>query len=232
MEIKKYDDFMTELLRAGFSTGSGNTEGIFAVIPWGWNENAPYNTPVRWHTGDMETDPWQWRERVLDERSDISYGKFFCRKSGYITREWYPYFFAARRGDRTFDEDYDAGLISQAAQRIYRAIEQNGALPVHIIKQQACFTREEKSRFDSAIIDLQMRMYLTVSGRQQKLSTMGLEYGWASTVYCKAEDFFDSEVYDEAMGLTPEYAVAQITERILELNPVAAAKDIKRFIGG
>ena len=232
MEIHNYGDFITALTGAGFSTGGGSDEGVFSIIPWNWLENAPYETPVRWHTGDAETDPWQWRERVLDERDDIAYGKLFCRKSGYITREWYPYFYAARRGDRSFDEDYEDGRLSQYAKRIYSAIERDGALPVHIIKQVAGFTKDEKSRFDSAVIDLQMKMYITVCGRQQKLTTMGLQYGWASTVFCKAEDFFDAEVYDEAAGLTPEYAVAQITERILELNPVAEAKKIAKFICG
>ena len=232
MEIKSYSDFITALLSAGFSTGGGSAEGVFSIIPWNWLESAPYETPVRWHTGDNETDPWQWRERVLDERNDIAYGKLFNRKSGYITREWYPYFFAVRRGARTFDEDYEDGLLSQYAKRIYSAIENNGALPVHVIKQLAGFAREEKSRFDSAIIELQMKMYLTVCGRQQKLSTMGLEYGWASTVYCKTEKFFDAELYDEAAGLTPEYAIERITERILELNPAATERNIRRFICG
>ena len=232
MEIKNYGDFITSLLAAGFSTGGGNDEGVFAVIPWSWLDAAPYATPVRWHTGDNETDPWQWRERVLDERNDIAYGKLFCRKSGYITREWYPYFYAVRRGEVSFDEEYDMGRLSQAAKRIYNAVEENGALPVHIIKQLAGFTREEKSRFDSAIIELQMKMYITVCGRKQKLSNMGLEYGWASTVYCKTEDFFGGEFLDEAAGLSYETAKAKITERILELNPAATAAKIAKFIGG
>ena len=231
-EIRNYGDFINVLLAAGFSTGSGNAEGVFAVVPWGWPHSAPYDSPVRWHTGDPETDPWQWRERVLDERDDIAYGKLFCRKSGYITREWYPYFYAARRGGRDFDEDYEDGQISQAAKRIYGVIEQNGATPVHIVKQLAGFMREEKSRFDSAIIELQMKMYLTVSGRQQKQSNMGLLYGWASTVYCKTEDFFGGEFLDEAAELSPEKATADITERILELNPAATAAKIAKFIGG
>lgn len=41
------------------------------MISWNWNETPSYDTPVRWHTGDPETDPWEWRIRVLDERDDI-----------------------------------------------------------------------------------------------------------------------------------------------------------------
>jgi len=42
--------------------------------------------PVRWHTGDPGTSPWEWRIRVLDERDDIAYPKRFYKKSGYITK--------------------------------------------------------------------------------------------------------------------------------------------------
>lgn len=97
--IQNYNDFVTALLSNGFSVGGGNSEGIYALISWSWDENPPYDTPVRWHTGDPETDPWEWRIRVLDERNDIAYAKLFFNKSGYITKEWYPYFLAVRRGN-------------------------------------------------------------------------------------------------------------------------------------
>ena len=65
--IRSFSDFTSALLSAGFSIGGGNGEGIFSVIPSSWGEAAPYETPVRWHTGDPETDPWEWRMRVLNE---------------------------------------------------------------------------------------------------------------------------------------------------------------------
>ena len=42
--------------------------------------------------------------RVLEEREDIAYSKVFFRTSGYITREWYPYFYAVRRKGESFQE--------------------------------------------------------------------------------------------------------------------------------
>ena len=85
--IQNYDGFVENLLTAGFSMGGGNDEGIFALIPWSWDQQPPYETPVRWHTGLVETDPWEWRMRVLDERRDIAYGKVFFKKSGFITKQ-------------------------------------------------------------------------------------------------------------------------------------------------
>ncbi len=43
--------------------------------------------PVKWHCGDQEVDPWEWRMRVLEERTDIAYSKVFRGTSGFITVE-------------------------------------------------------------------------------------------------------------------------------------------------
>lgn len=229
--IRNYNDFVTTLLDAGFSMGGGNSEGIYAVVPWGWDEVPPYNTPVRWHTGDPETDPWEWRMRVLDERDDVAYAKLFFKKSGYITREWYPYFLAARRGGKAFMDEYEEGTINRFARRIYDVVVENGALPLHDIKRRGGFSREDSARFDRALIELQMKMYLTMCGRRQKISRKGEEYGWSSTVFCTAERYFGKAVFEKA-DISEQEAAEKITEQIYRLNPGADPKRINKFIKG
>lgn len=230
--IKSYDDFISVLLESGFSMGGGNNEGIYSVIPWNWNEQPPYETPVAWHTGDPETDPWEWRMRILDERNDIAYAKVFFKKSGYIMKEWMPYFLAVRRGNLRFDDEYADGMISNSGKRIYMTIRENGTLPLHAIKQLAGFGKEEKYEFDRALIELQMKMYLTMCGRQQKVSKKGEEYGWSSTVFCTTEIFWGEKVFEEAAKMDKHMAIQKISEQIKKLNPMAEPKKILRFIKG
>jgi hypothetical protein len=230
--IQNYNDFIDTLLTSGFSMGGGSADGIYADIPWGWNEAPPYETPIRWHTDDPEVDPWEWRMRVLDERSDIAYGKLFFKKSGFITKEWYPYFLAVRRSGVAFDEAYADGKISLFAKRIYEVVAENGNMPLHGIKQIAGFSKEDKSGFDRAITELQMKMFITMCGRQQKLSQMGMEYGWASTVFCVTENFFGEAVFETAAKISKDDAVNRIREQILKLNPTAEDKIISKFIHG
>ena len=232
VEIRDYKGFVEALLDAGFSMGGGNDEGIFSLIPWSWDETPPYDTPVRWHTGNADTDPWEWRMRVLDERKDIAYGKVFFKKSGFYTREWAPYFLAARRGKEEFAGAYEAGTLSHAAKRIYNTILEYGTLPLHAIKQIASFGAEEKSRFDSALTELQMRLFLTMCGRQQKLSQKGEEYGWYSTVFCTTEQFWGEEVFAEAAKIKKADAIEAITKQVLILNPQAEEKKMQKFILG
>jgi len=229
--IYNYNDFITELLSAGFSMGGGGS-GLYSVVPWGWNEAPPYDTPVSWHTGDPETDPWEWRIRVLEERNDIAYGKFFLKKAGFITKEWYPFFLAARRGGNSFYDEYDDGNISHPAKRIYDVVADSGSLPLDGIKHIAGFGREDKSKFDRALTELQMKFFLTMCGTQMKVSQKGEEYGWSSTVFCTTEQFWGQEVFDQAALITESEAIEKITDRLLTLSPSADEKSIMKFIKG
>jgi len=228
--MKEYNDFCEALLKAGFSLAGGGNEGVFGLIPYNWNEEPPPGAPIRWHTGNPDTDPWEWRMRVLDERRDIAYAKVFFRKGGYITKEWYPYFLAARRDGMSLEDAYLDGRICQFAKRIYEAVSENGSLPLQEIKRIAGFSREDKSKFDRALVELQMKLYLTMCGRQTKLSKKGGEYGWSSTVFCTAEAFWGEDVFHKAAKLHVSEAVEAIREQILRLNPSAQEKKIAAFI--
>ena len=230
--ITHYNDFVEVLLEAGFSYGNGNADGAYSILTWNWNEEPPYETPVRWHTGESDTDPWEWRIRVLDERTDIAYAKVFAKRSGFITRAWAPHFLAVRRVGKAFAEEYADGVMSHAAKRIYETVAQYGTLPLPAIKELAGFTRTEKAAFDRAMIELQMKMYLTMCGRQQKISQKGEEYGWSSTVFCTTEAFWGADVFDEAAKMTKQQAVDDITEQLFYLNPQANAKKADKFIRG
>jgi hypothetical protein len=230
VDLNNFDDFVKIVLDAGFSMGGGNAEGIFSAVPFPWGVPAPFPTRVRWHTGDAETDPWEWRLRVLAERDDIAYGKLFFKKSGFITRAWYPYFLAARRGRRTFDEAYMRGTVSHMAKRVYAAARERDGVPAHELRALVGVGKADKPASDAALVELQGRLFLTVSGGQQKTSRAGEAFGWVSTSFCTTEAFWGEEVFDEARDLDAGEAEDAITRRVLELNPAAEAKKIKKFI--
>ena len=226
--VQNYDEFCSELLRAGFSLGGGSDKGIYAVIPFDWTEQ-PAETPVRWHTGEPDTDPWEWRMRVLEERSDIAYAKLFFRSSGYITEEWYPYFIVARRQGMTFDELWEDGKVTDLSRRIYEAVRDNGRVAMHDIKRLAGLSGETSAHIEKAVTDLQMGMLLTICGRQQKRNAFGELYGWSSTVFCTPEEFWHTDDFGD---IPPEEAAEKIRARVLELNPGAQERKIKKFIFG
>jgi len=228
--IRNFTDFCRELNACGFSMGGGNDKGIFALIDYGWENQDRLDTPVKWHCGDPETDPWEWRIRVLEERRDIAYSKVFFKTSGYITWDWYPCFYAVRRQGETLEEAYARGTVSQEAKRIYDLVS-SGVGALHEIKALGGFGREDKTRFDRSLVELQMGMFITMTGRQQKKNKYGMEYGWNSTVFTTVERFWEEWGF-AIPERNPEESYEKIREQILRLNPKAEDRIIRKFIAG
>lgn len=224
--VNSFNEFCEELIKSGFSMGGGNAKGIFSIIPFDWKNPIP-GCPIAWHTGDPETDPWEWRMRVLEERKDIAYGKVFFGAGGYITKEWYPYFLAVRRRGYTFEEWYHEGKAGLLERRIYEVIEQNGHMALHDLKRECDINKETTGQFDRALISLQKNLFITMCGRRQKFSRTGEPYGWNSTVFTTVEDFWGEDLMPD---ISVEEAYERIRERILLLNPEAIEKDIKKFV--
>lgn len=59
-----------------------------------------------WWTGNPEQDPWVWRE-IIARTGEVAYGKFFNKKSGFISLQWFPYFANYRRDGYDFDARWD-----------------------------------------------------------------------------------------------------------------------------
>ena len=225
--VNSFNEFCSELLKSGFSMGGGNAKGIYAIVPFDWKTSIP-GCPIVWHTGDAETDPWEWRMRVLEERDDIAYGKVFFGAGGYITKEWYPYFLTVRRQGFTFDEWYHEGKAGLLEKKIYEAIEENGHMALHDLKRECSITKESTGQFDRALTSLQKNLFITMCGRKQKVSSLGKPYGWNSTVFTTVENFWGEDL---TADISVDEAYNKIRERILLLNPEAKEKDIKKFIG-
>lgn len=223
--INNFQGFKENLHKAGMSMGGSNNEGVFSLCDY-------YGDTIQWHTEDSETDPWEWRMRVLNEETDIAYGKFFFKKSGYITREWYPYFYAVRRGDRELEEEYGNGNISLFAKKIYQLLIEYKELPLYLIKQYGGFGGEDKAKFDAAMTELQMKFYITMCGRSRKVSKAGEEYGWSSTVFCLTEEFFEGEIIKRALEINPAEAYDKLYQWIIGLNKEANPKKTAKFIKG
>lgn len=168
--------------------------------------------------------------RVLEERDNIAYSKFFFKSSGFITKEWYPYFYSVRRRGESFEELYARGAIGNTAKRIYEIISE-GSVALHEIKALGGFEKEEKAKFDRALLELQMGLFVTMTGRKQKKNRYGIEYGWNSTVFTTVESFWAERGF-EIPVMDTEESYQKIRQQILNLNPAAEEKSIRKFILG
>ncbi|MBN2878683.1 MAG: hypothetical protein JXN65_03540 [Clostridia bacterium] len=223
--INCYDDFVENILMAGFTLAGDNSEGIFTLAEY-------FSPEIRWHTGLTETDPWAWCMLSVNQRDDIMYGKFFFNKGGYITKEWYTLFYSVRRHGRTFDEKYAEGKMTRFEKDIYNIICGNPSISLDKVKEMLGIDKQNKSRFNSAVTRLQMGMFITVSGETLKISNDGMPYGWPATTFETSEYALGEKQAKEAKSNDPSECAKKIEDQILRLNPNAEAKKIQKFIYG
>jgi hypothetical protein len=77
-----------------------------------------------------------------------------------------------------------------------------------------------------------MKLFITICGARQKISSTGAEYGWRSTMFCTVEKFWGKTVFEKAKRISAGEAADRITEQIYKLNPDANAGKIRKFIEG
>lgn len=219
--LKTYEEFAKFVDEIGFMTLSANPLGFPSL----WEMTGE----SKWWTG-MEDDPWQWRVRIVEERR-AAYAKLFHRQPSFISREWYPYFLAVRRGRQSFDDVYEMGLMSGEAKRIYELFYSRNVLALHEIKRLGGFTGKSQGRFDGALAALQAGMFLTMSGMTRMTTLDGRPHSWPVAEYMRVENWSWEGTLEQAAGIDREAAAEKISERIGKYAPAAERHKISRFIG-
>jgi len=218
--ISNFEDFKKEIGIVGFCLSGSNGEGIFSLEGY-------YSDQIEFHTGNLELDPWEWRHRAVEETSDIYYGKVFYNKSGWITHDWLLDFINVRRQGKSIDDLYTDGLLSKMDKSIYDYIKSRNK--VSLIDIQAQFGKENKSKIVKSLVNLQMKILITVCGEIRKISKTGMPFGWPVTVYGTVEERNSIlKEHDGEQDVNMSYS--RISDHIKKLNPMANEKKIASFI--
>ena len=186
--------------------------------------------PYAWWTGDPEQDPWVWRE-ILARSGRVAYGKFFDKKAGFISKEWFPCFANYRRDGYDFDARYEDELASNRSKKIMDLFETERELYSFEVKKMAGFGKGGEKNFDGVITELQMQSYIVIRDfRRRRRKKDGVEYGWPIAVYTTPENLWDYETVSTAYKEDPEASGKKIMERIREEFPWAEEEQIRKVI--
>ena len=173
-------------------------------------------SPLYWWSGDKEQDPWEWRE-IIPATGEVAYGKFFNNKTGFISKEWFPYFANARRDGYDFDAAWDDELVQRRFKAIMDICEDGGEHPGFELKPAAGFSKTGYKNFDGCIAQLQMQTYLLIRRFERKRNKRGQEYGMAVAYYQKPEALWGYEHVTSAYKEEPEASAERIFARAKEL---------------
>lgn len=182
-----------------------------------------------WWSGNIEDDPWSWRE-VLAREGIVAYGKLFTKKSGFISREWYPVFANVRRNGYDFDSRYEDGLANQMDRMIYECLADGNCLSSFELKAMVCLKARKGTGFDTSLTRLQMQTYLTVRDFKRKKNKKGVEYGWAASVYSTPEALFGEKFVKNEYSLNPMTSKEKLISHLLLLFPEVSREEADKFL--
>ena len=180
-----------------------------------------------WWTGDPEQDPWEWRE-LIARTGEVAYGKFFDKKAGFISKEWFPYFANYRRNGYDFDARYDDELASNRSKKIMDLFDDEKELFSFEIKKNAGFGKGGEKNFDGVMTELMMQTYLVMRDFRQKRNKAGEPYGWPVAVYSMPEQVWGYDYVASAYKEDPEVSKERIYKRICEICPKASETQISK----
>ena len=147
----------------------------------------------------------------------MAYGKFFNNKTGFISREWFPYFANARRDGYDFDSAWEDGLIQRRQKAIMDIFEDGGMHPGFELKPAAGFGKDGYRNFEGCMTTLQMKTYLIIRKFECRRNKRGQSYGMAVSYYQTPEELWG---YDHVTGAYKEEAAVsagRIYQRAREL---------------
>lgn len=223
-KITEYSEFKAIVEDIGFMPFAKNCINFISL-----DGETGLTESSQWHT-DLASDPWPWRIQIETDHI-AAYAKLFDKKPGFISLEWYPYFLAARRKGLTFNELYSDGKLSNYSKQIYELFKTNDILATHEIKAMCGFNKETNSKYEAAMIELQMGMFITTSGTIRKIGGTGDPYGWPATAYSTVEKWIGKESFEKSLAIRPEDAMDEILLRTQEVCPNADDRKLYRFLG-
>ena len=189
------------------------------------------HTPAEdWWIDDPARDPWAWRQ-VLAPRESVAYGKFFDKKAGFVSKEWFPVFANYRRDGYDYEGLYEDGKLPGRCKRIMDILELNGnaeglGLLSNDIRRRAAL---EKG-FEGALTELQMKTFLIMSDFRQRLNRQGEAYGWHVAEMMTPETKWGYDAVNSCSE-KPEISWERIREQIRKHFPKATDQDIFRAAG-
>ena len=215
------EDLLDLILKTGFLPLFSNDIPGFSV-----EEHTPAGD---WWT-DSAKDPWAWRQ-VLAPNEQVAYGKFFDKKAGFVSKEWFPCFANYRRDGYDYEGLYEDGKMTGRCKRILDVLELNenaegiGLLTCDIRKRAAL----EKG-FEGAVTDLQMKTFLLMSDFRQKRNRHGEEYGWHVAELMTPETKWGYDTVNSCAE-KPAESWRRICEQIRRHYPAASEKAVQRMLG-
>ena len=173
--------------------------------------------------GGWDWPLWKWKGPIVTDGNCV-YGKFFDKKAGFISREWWPDFYNYRRSRHPVPAE---GSIEDS---ILVKLGEHGSLITRELRAACGFDGPKmRSKFDGYVTRLQMGCYIVTEDFVYPTDKHGREYGWGWSLLTMPEALLGREAC--RCERTPQESYQRMLAHFRALLPEATEKQIKKLIG-
>ena len=172
--------------------------------------------------GGWDWPLWKWKGPVVTAGNCV-YGKFFDRKAGFVSKEWWPDLCNYRRSIHPMP---DEGSVEEA---ILMTLQEKGSLITRQLRAECGFTGTKmRGRFDAYVTRLQMGCYIVTEDFVYPRDKHKREYGWGWSLLSTPERLMGKEAC--ACPRTPEESFHRMWEHLRGILPSASDRQILKIL--
>lgn len=221
--IDSYSEFLATVEKAGFLFLSD----IHPEIP----SVSSLTRDGQWHTGETDSDPWQWKDRAALEKR-LAYGCILGGHKGFVAPQLYAAFLRFFRPDLELEEQWFAGSLKPAVWQVWQKFEAEGEIASPDLNRfWKSLGNKGTSGVESAVRELQRTWHVTVAGNRQRVGRDGVPYGWHHLVYERVDDWAPEEWTRDAASMSRDEAWSRVFESCGKLAPALGEREWKKVFG-
>ena len=173
--------------------------------------------------GGWDWPLWKWKGQIVTEMPCL-YGKFFNKKAGFISKQWWADFCNYRRSK------YPYPSVETLEGAILDTLKMSGSLITRELRAACGFNgKGMRSKFDGYITRLEMATYIVTEDFVYPRDKHGREYGWGWSLLNTPEALYGKEACTSSNS--PEASFQRIYGQFKKILPDATDKQILRLIG-
>ena len=224
--LTSYQDFVEQVNEMGFLPMSGLTPGLPSL--------GDLTPDGNWHTGDPDTDPWQWKDRAAREKK-LAYGCILNGQKGFVSSQLYAAFYTAFHPPEPMPVRWAEGLVDRTTWSLWNLFEKQSVVNTFEAHRMLAGNSSSSSRIDSRLQALQAAYYITGAGNARKVSRAGQGYGWPAMRYQRVLDWAPEGWLTDAPGMRVNEAWEIILDAGLAISAAADTRlernDLGRALG-
>ena len=173
--------------------------------------------------GGWDWPLWKWKGQIVTEMPCL-YGKFFNKKAGFISREWWADFCNYRRSRFPYP------IVDSIEGTILDTLRMAGSLITRELRAACGFNgKGMRSKFDGYVTRLEMATYIVTEDFVYPRDKHNREYGWGWSLLNTPEALYGKDAC--RCEYPPEESFQKIVGQFKKILPGVSEKQILKLVG-